>query len=281
MDPVDTPAVPPPAPPLDRTAIKVRQRAAWSAGDYARIGTTLQITGERLAEALALPPGSRVIDVAAGNGNVTLALARRWCRVMSTDYVAELLASCRERSEADRLEVELRVADAEALPFDDGEFDAATSAFGVMFTADHHAAARELCRVCRPGGRLGLASWTPEGFVGRCLATIARHVPPPAGLPPATSWGTRAYLEGLFGGAARGIRCREREFLLVYPSAEFFLAYFRTYYGPIRQSFRALDPEGQAALEADLLGLVAAENLAADGSMRLVTGYLESVVDLS
>ena len=262
----------------DYEAIKGKQRTTWSAGDYARIGTTLQIVGEELAEALAASPGARALDVAAGNGNVTLALARRWCRVTSTDYAEANLENGRARAGAEGHDVAFQVADAERLPFGDGEFDVVASSFGVMFTPDQESAASELVRACRSGGRIGLANWTPEGFVGRMFQTLGRHVPPPAGVASPARWGTRAFVDERFGDAAADVSFRRKHFLFVYPSPEHFLDFFRTYYGPMQKAFEALDEDGQDQLRADLLSLVAELNQATDGTMRVPAEYAEIVV---
>src|SRR5215510_14035373 len=179
---------------VDLVALKTRQQAAWSSGDYAIVGTTLQIVGEELCEALDVRAEQKVLDVAAGNGNVSLAAARRWCQVIASDYVPELLERARERAAAERLDIAFREADAEALPFPDGSFDAVVSTFGVMFTADHDRAARELIRVCRPGGKIGLANWTPDGFIGHLFRTIGKHVPPAPGVRSPALWGSKAHL---------------------------------------------------------------------------------------
>ena len=262
----------------DYAAIKARQNAAWASGDYARIGTTLQLTGELLAEAMDLAPGARVLDVAAGNGNATLAFARRWCTVMSTDYVEALLARGRARAEAEGLELGSQVADAEALPFPDASFDAVVSSFGVMFAPDQATAAAEMLRVCRPGGRIGMANWTPEGFIGQLFRTLGRHVPPPAGVKSPALWGSRPWLEESFGAAARNIRVTERSFVFRYRSADHFIEVFRTWYGPVHKAFLALDTTGQAALAEDLRALVGQFNTATDGTMRVPSDYAEVVV---
>lgn len=178
--------------PLDYTVIKQSQQAVWSAGDYAMIGTTLQIVGERLCEAVDMRAGSNVLDVAAGNGNATLAAAHRFAHVTSTDYVPALLARGRERALAERLSIDFQEADAEALPFGDDSFDVALSTFGVMFTPNQEKAATELVRVVRKGGKIGLANRTPDGFIGQLLKIIGKRVPPPAGVKPAILWGTSA-----------------------------------------------------------------------------------------
>src|SRR5471030_2129914 len=191
--------------PIDLVALKNRQMVAWASGDYAVIGTTLQIVGEQLAEACDLRCDERVLDVAAGNGNATLAAARRGCNVTSTDYVAALLERGEDRARAERLEVIFQVADAEALPFGDASFDAVLSTFGVMFAPDQATAAAELARVCRPGGRIGLANWTPEGFIGQLFKMLARYLPPPAGVQSPSLWGVEAHLHSLFGPRAAAI----------------------------------------------------------------------------
>ena len=198
--------------PTDFNALKTRQQTAWASGDYAVIGTTLQIVGEQLAEACDLRCDERVLDVAAGNGNATLAAARRGCKVTSTDYVSDLLERGAERARAERLEVSFQVADAEALPFEDASFDAVVSTFGVMFSPDHARAASELARVCRPGGRIGLANWTPESMVGQMFKILGRQLPPPAGLQPPSLWGVEAHLRTLFGGQAGAIAVTPRLF---------------------------------------------------------------------
>ena len=240
----------------DFAAIKTRQQAAWASGDYAVVGTTLQIVGENLAEALDLRAGSRVIDIAAGNGNATLAAARRLCSVMSTDYVPALLDKGRERAAAERLEVEFRTADAEQLPFDDASFDVAMSVFGVMFTPEHRRAAQEMARVTRPGGLIGLASWTPDSFIGQLFRLLGSYVPPPPGLRSPALWGTEAHLHEIFGPAIGELRATRRQFVFRYRSAEHFIDVFRRYYGPVHKAFLALPADRQASLEQDLHALI-------------------------
>ncbi|MBL8698654.1 MAG: methyltransferase domain-containing protein [Alphaproteobacteria bacterium] len=265
---------PPVAP--DFAAIKQRQQATWASGDYAVIGTTLQIVGEGLCEAIDLRAGERVLDVAAGNGNATLAAARRFARVTSTDYVPALLERGRERAAAERLPVEFQQADAEALPFADGSFDAAVSTFGVMFTPDQEKAAREMLRVVRPGGRIGLASWTPEGFIGQLFKTIGRHVPPPLGVKSPALWGTQARLAELFPG--QHVATTMRSFNFRYESPAHWLRIFRTYYGPTHRAFAALDASSQAALEADILDLLERRNRGGAETLIVPSEYLETVV---
>lgn len=262
-----------PAPPL-----KHRQHAAWSSGDYSLIGTTLQIVGESLCEAVDLRAGARVLDVAAGNGNAALAAARRGAVVTASDYVPALLQRAGERAAAERLELELREADAEALPFADASFDVVLSSFGVMFTADHDRAARELLRVCRSGGTIGLANWTPDGFIGQLFKLIGRHVPPAPGTPAPAQWGTRAGIDQWFESEARSITAVPRHFVFRYRTPQHWLDIFRRYYGPILKAFAALPEPAQAELERELLELVARFNRSGDAGMVVPSEYLEVVV---
>ncbi|MGH7653427.1 MAG: class I SAM-dependent methyltransferase [Gemmatimonadaceae bacterium] len=268
-----------PATLIDYDAIKARQQTAWASGNYSIIGTTLQIVGESLCEALDVRAGSRVLDVAAGNGNATLAAARRWCDVTSTDFVSGLLETARRRAAADSLTIAFREADAENLPFDDGAFDVVLSTFGVMFTPRQEQAASELARVCRPGGKIGLANWTPEGFVGQLFKVIGKHVPPAPGLKPPGRWGTAAGLRELFGPDAH-IQATPRDFMFRYKSPAHFVDIFRTYYGPTNKAFAALDgnPAAQAAFAGDLIDLLERGNRATDGTLVLPGEYLEVVI---
>ncbi|TPQ32647.1 SAM-dependent methyltransferase [Bradyrhizobium guangdongense] len=262
----------------DLSAVKQRQHGAWSSGDYAVVGTTLQIVGEQLCEALDLRAGSKVLDVAAGNGNVTLAAARRWCDVTSTDYVPALLERGRERATAEHLKIEFREADAEALPFADASYDVVVSTFGVMFTPDQDKAASELARVCRPGGKIGLANWTPQGFIGQLFKTIGKHLPPPAGVKSPALWGTKARLEEMFGRTASDISAEPRMFVFRYRSPDHWLDVFKSFYGPMLKAFAALDANGQAALKRDLLALAGEFNHADDGTVVVHSEYLEAVI---
>ena len=267
-------------PAVQLAAVKTRQQAAWSAGNYAVVGTTLQIVGENLCEAVDLRAGSRVLDVAAGNGNASLAAARRWCDVTSTDYVSSLLEAGRARAQAEGHTIQFREADAENLPFPDESFDAVLSTFGVMFTPDQDQAADELVRVCKPGGKIGLANWTPESFIGQLFKTIASYVPPAAGVKSPALWGTNARIEQLFGKAAQEIRITRRDFTFRYRSPAHWIEVFRTYYGPMNRTFAALDAERQAALTQDLLSLIDRRNRSRDSTLVLASEYLEVVVEL-
>ena len=262
----------------DLAAIKQRQQATWASGDYTIIGTTLQIVGENLAEAIDLRAGAHVLDVAAGNGNATLAAARRFAQVISTDYVPALLDRGRARARAEGLSVHFEEADVERLPFADATFDVVLSTFGSMFAPDHARTAAEMMRVLRPGGRVGVASWTPEGFIGRLFKVIGAHVPPPAGLAPPALWGTGRHLDTLFGEHAAGIRCERRFFNFRYRSPAHWLQVFRDFYGPTHKAFLSLDLEGAAALERDIIGLLEEMNTAGPGSLVIPSEYLEAVI---
>jgi SAM-dependent methyltransferase len=262
----------------DFAAIKQRQQATWASGDFAVVGTTLQIVGEQLAEAVDVRAGERVLDVAAGNGNATLAAARRFADVTSTDYVPTLLDKGRARAQAEGLAVTFEVADAEALPYADGTFDATLSTFGVMFAPDQARAARELLRVTRAGGRIGLANWTPEGFIGRLFKLIGIYIAPPAGLKSPALWGNEEHLRALFGDAAAGLRCERRTFNFRYASPAHWIQVFRDFYGPTHKAFAALDATRAHALERDLIALLEQMNTGGAGSLVVPSEYLEVVV---
>ena len=264
--------------PIDFTALKSRQQTAWASGDYAVIGTTLQLVGELLAEACDLRWNEQVLDVAAGNGNATLAAARRGCRVTSTDYVAGLLEHGAERARADGLNVSFQTADAEALPFGDAQFDCVLSTFGVMFSPDHARAAAEMARVCKPGGRIGLANWTPDSLVGRMFKVLGRQLPPPAGLQPPSLWGVEAHLQSLFGDSAASFQVTTRHFNFRYRSAAHFVDVFRQWYGPVHKAFAALPAEQAQVLEHELVELLNEMNTAGTGSLVVPSAYLEVVI---
>jgi SAM-dependent methyltransferase len=266
------------APNVDFSAVKTRQQVVWSAGDYAVIGTTLQMVGEALCEALDLRAGHRVLDVAAGNGNATLAAARRCCDVVSTDYVGALLDRAKARASAEGLAVQFEQADAENLQFEDGTFDVVMSTFGVMFTPNQEKAAAELARVCRPGGKIGLANWTPTSFIGELFKVMGRYIPPAPGVKSPSLWGTEARLRELFGSRIGALEVSLRNHMFRYRSPRHWLDTFRTYYGPMHKAFGALDAAKQASLAEDLLGLAQRFNTAVDGSMKVPGEYLEVVI---
>jgi len=262
---------------VDLATIKGRQQAAWASGDYAVIGTTLQIVGEMLCEAVDLRSNQRVLDVAAGNGNATLAAARRFAEVVSTDYVGALLERGRERAAADRLPVTFQEADAEALPFADASFDVVLSTFGVMFTPNQAKAASELMRACRPGGKIGMANWTPESFIGQLFKTMGKYVAPAPGMKSPALWGNKPHLETLFGAKAT-IAAQSKNFVFRYKSPRHWIEIFRGYYGPVVKAFAAIDPPAREALEADLYALLDKFNIAADGTLVIPSEYLEVVI---
>jgi ubiquinone/menaquinone biosynthesis C-methylase UbiE len=268
----------PPSTPPDLSAVKAKQQAAWSAGDYAIVGRTLQIVGENLCEAVNLRAGERVLDVAAGNGNATLAAARHFAEVTSTDYVPGLLERGRARAEAEGLQVTFREADAEALPFADSTFDVVLSTFGVMFTPDQARAAREMLRVCRPGGRIGLANWTPGSFIGELFKVLGRYLPPAAGLRSPALWGTEERLKELFSEAEASIQATPRIFNFRYRSPAHWMEVFRTFYGPVNRAFLALDTPRQDELERDILNLLARFDRGGAGGLVVPSEYLEVVV---
>lgn len=260
------------------SAIKTRQQAMWASGDYAIIGATLQIVGETLAEAADVRSIHRVLDVAAGNGNATLAAARRFASVTSTDYVPELLERGRRRAEAEGFtNIAFEVADVEALPYPDASFDVVLSTFGVMFAPDHRRAAAELMRVCKPAGRIGLASWTPDGFIGRLLRTVSGYVPPPPGVLSPALWGSEAHIAELFP-TATVIHHRTRAFVFRYQSPEHWVDVFRRFYGPVHRAFSSLDPDRQRALECDLLTLLRSLDQGDRDGLVIPSDYLETVI---
>ncbi len=262
----------------DLSTIKTKQQATWASGDYAVIGTTLQIVGETLAEAIDLRAGERVLDVAAGNGNASLAAARRFAEVTSTDYVPALLERAKARADAEGLPLTFKVADAEALPFADASFDVVLSTFGVMFTPDQARAAREMLRVTREGGRIGLANWTPEGFIGQLFKIVGTHLPPPSGVSPAVRWGTEPHIVSLFGSQAADIRCTRKCFIFRYRSSAHWIQMFRDFYGPVFKSFAALDAPRRAALERDITDLLERLNTGDKDSLVVPGEYLEVIV---
>lgn len=260
----------------DFETIKSKQQATWGAGDYGRIGVTLQLTGELLCEALDLRAGDTVLDVAAGNGNVSLAAARRFCKVLSTDYVPELLAQGQQRAQAESLALEFRQADAENLPFAERSFDNVVSTFGVMFTPNQPKAVTELIRTCKSGGKIGLANWTPDGFIGQLFKTIGKHVPPPPGVNSPARWGTREFIHEQFGDDAEDIQINTRQFAFRFQSPQHWLDVFGTYYGPTLKAIEAaVDPD---LLRNDILALINRFNAARDGSMVVPSEYLEIVI---
>jgi SAM-dependent methyltransferase len=264
-----------PAP--DLGAVKERQQQAWSSGDYHAVGARIALVAEHLADTADLHAGWRVLDVATGSGNAAIAAARLGCTAVGVDYVPALLERGRERAAAEGLPVELLEGDAEALPFPDASFDAVTSVFGSMFAPDHERAAAEILRVCRPGGTIALASWTPESFIGELFRTVAAHVPPPPGVASPMLWGTEAHLRELFGEGICSLEAEERTFTFRFPSAEDFVAFFRTWYGPTLKAFAALEGEARDALETDLVALARRFDRLGTDAVAIPSTYTEAV----
>jgi SAM-dependent methyltransferase len=261
----------------DLQAVKGKQQVTWSAGDYSRIGNVILITAELLCEAVDVHGGQQVLDVASGSGNAALAAARRFCDVTSTDYVPALLEEGRKRAIAEGLPLRFQEADAEHLPFEDGSFDVVLSTFGAMFAPDHQQVARELVRVCRAGGKIGMTNWTPEGFLGDFFRTMGKHVPPPAGVQSPMLWGSEAYLHGLFGDNLSNLTLTRRIFVFRHRSPGAWIDYFRTFYGPTLKAFQSLDGPNQERLVADLEALIARHNVSGDDTMVVPAEYLEVV----
>jgi ubiquinone/menaquinone biosynthesis C-methylase UbiE len=264
-----------PAPNLN--AIKERQQKTWATGDYARIGNPLVIMGERLCEAVDLRSGEKVLDVATGSGNTAISAARRFCEVTGIDYVPELIEHARRRAGVEGMQISFDVGDAEDLPYPNASFDVFLSTLGVMFSPDQERTASELLRVCRSGGRIGLANWTPDGFIGQMFHTIGGHVPPPAGIKPPPLWGTEERLRELFGDGISSLLTMRRTYVFRYPSAQYYVEYFREYYGPTLKAFEALDAEGRETLERDLKSLIEDRNTSGDETMVVPSDYLEVV----
>jgi SAM-dependent methyltransferase len=257
--------------------IKAKQQQTWSSGDYTKVAWLTVPVAEHLVETVGLRPGSRVLDVATGTGHVAIAAARRFCQVTGIDYVPALLATADRRAAAEGLTVDFREADAERLPFPDGSFDTVLSSIGVMFTADHARAADELVRVCTPQGRLGIASWTPTGFIGRLLATVGRHAAPPPGALPPTRWGTEDGIRDLLGDRVTALRFSTATVTQRFPTPGYFADFFLSHYGPTRKAAERLSPDGRRALRDDLTALAATANHATDGTLAIDWDYLLAV----
>jgi len=261
----------------DLAQVKERQQQMWASGDFHAVATLIQPVADVLCDAVDLQAGWRVLDVACGSGNAAIAAARCGCDAVGIDYVPALLARGRRRAEAEGLSIELLEGDAEAIPLPDRSFDAVLSVFGSMFAPNHRQAAIELARVCEPGGRIGLATWTPDGFIGEMLKVVAAHVPPPPGVPSPILWGTESYLRELFGDQIDTLACRERTFTFRFRSAEAYVDYFRTYYGPIVKAFETAGTAGGAALFGDLVDLVRRFARTTSGPVSIPATYLETV----
>ncbi len=262
---------------MELNAIKEKQQKTWASGDYAMIGNPLVIMGERLCEAVDVRSGQKVLDVATGSGNTAISAARRYCDVTGLDYVSTLIEQARERAAAEGMRITFEVGDAEDLPYPDASFDVVLSTVGVMFAPDQETAASELLRVSRPGGRIGLANWAPDGFIGNMLRIVGKHVPPPPGIKPPPLWGTEERLRELFGEGISALETTRRSYVFRYPSAKHFVETFRTYYGPVHKAFESLDTAGQDALARDLEELIHDRNTSGDETLVIPSDYLEVV----
>lgn len=264
--------------PVDFGAVTQAQQQTWSEGDFSMVAGLVNMCAEELAEALAIVPDERVLDVACGSGNGALAAARRaWGNTVGADFVPALLERGRERAATERLAVEFVEADAQALPFEDASFDVTMSIFGAMFAPDQERTAAELLRVTRPGGRIGMANWTPDGGIGQMFMTMAKHAPPPPGLNPPILWGTEERLRELFGDGISDLRIEPRRSRQPFRSAEHYLEFFRTYFGPAKVAFERAGPDGEGALASDLRAYLEANNTTGDRALVLEPEYLQVI----
>ena len=266
-----------PTPQPDLAAVKQRQQQAWASGDYHAVAALIHVVAERLVDAADLHAGWRVLDVATGSGNAAIAAARLGVQSVGVDYVPSLLERARVRAEAEGLAVELVEGDAEALPFPDASFDAVTSVFGSMFAPDHERVAAEILRVTRPGGTIALASWTPTGYLGEFFRTMAKHVPPPAGVRSPMLWGTESHLRDLFGDGIASLEAVEQTFTFRFQAAVELVSYFRAWYGPTLKAFASLEEEAREALERDLVELVIRHDRLGTDAIAIPATYLEAV----
>jgi SAM-dependent methyltransferase len=262
----------------DLGAVRQAQQRTWSEGDFAMVAGLVEMVAEELVEAMDIVPDERVLDVACGSGNGALAAARRaWGNTVGVDFVPALLERGRERAAAERLDVEFVEGDAAELPFGEAEFDVVISIFGAMFAPEHEKAAAELLRVCKPGGRIGMANWVPDGGVGKMFQTIAKHAPPPPGVVPPALWGTEEHLRELFGDGISELRVERRASRQAFRSADHFLDFFRTYFGPTKVAYERVGPEGEEALTADMKAYLEEYNTAGDRALVLKPEYLRVV----
>jgi ubiquinone/menaquinone biosynthesis C-methylase UbiE len=262
----------------DLQAVTQMQQKVWSEGDFAMVANLVYYPSENLAEALEIVPDERVLDVACGSGNAALAAARRaWGNTVGADFVPALLERGRERAAAERLEIEFVEADAQDLPFEDASFDVVVSVYGAMFAPDQERTAAELLRVTRPGGRIGMANWTPEGGVGGMFMTVAKHAPPPPGINPPLLWGTEDRLRELFGDQISDLKVERRISRQTFRSPDHYIEFFRRFFGPVKMAFERVGPDGEQALEDDLRAYLEAHNSAGDRALVLEAEYLRVI----
>lgn len=263
---------------MEMQALREAGQKTWSEGDFAVVAAIVMMVSEELVEALEVVPGERVLDVACGSGNAALAAARRsWGGVTGVDFVPALLARARERAAAERLEIEFVEGDAADLPFAEAEFDVVSSVFGAMFAPDQAQAAAELLRVCKPGGRIGMANWVPDGPVSQLFAIVAKHAPPPPGFTPPVLWGTEEKVRELLGPGLTDLKMERRVSRQPFRSIDHYLEIFRSYFGPIKMAFDRVGVDGEAALEADLREQLEKCNTAGDRAFVLEPEYLQVI----
>lgn len=264
---------------VDLGAVRQAQQKTWSEGDFAMVAGIVEMVAEELVEAMDIVPDERVLDVACGSGNGALAAARRaWGSTVGVDFVPSLLERGRERAAAERLEVEFVEGDAAELPFGDGEFDVVISIFGAMFAPEHERTAAELLRTCKPGGRIGMANWVPDGGVGKMFMTIAKHAPPPPGVSSPLLWGTEDHLRELLGDGVSELQVERRRSRQTFRSPNHFLEFFRTYFGPTKVAYERVGPDGEEALTADMKAYLEEYNKAGDrDALVLEPEYLQVV----
>lgn len=261
----------------DYGAITERQQGVWSKGDFGRFGAILALHGELLAESVDIHPGDRVLDVGGGTGGASLAAARRFADVTCTDFVPDLLEQAKQRAAAEGLPMRTQVADAQDLPFEDASFDVVISTFGAMFAPDQQKVADELVRVCRAGGRIGMANWSPGSMMNEVFAATAKHVPPPPGIQPVFNWGNEEKVRDLFGDRVTSLEFVPRDMVWRFHTPEHMLEFFRDWYGPTQVAFGALDDDGRQALAEDLLAVYRKHNRADDGTLVAPSAYVEVI----
>lgn len=263
----------------DLNEIKTLQQKVWAMGDFSVVANSVYIVAEILAETVDLRAGQKVLDVATGSGNTAIAAARRWCEVTGIDFVPALLERGRERAQAERLQIEFKQGDAEELPFPDSSFDAVLSTFGVMFAPNQEKAAGEMLRVCKPGGKIGMANWTPDGFLGEMFKLPGKYIPKPPGLDPPVLWGTKERIQELFGGGSADIQVNPRQVVFRYLSVDHYIDFMRTHFGPTKITFEKLDPDKQNEYAEEMRGVLRSFHRGeGEKPIQVPSDYLEVVV---